>query len=120
MNGHVLIAANSAIDKLKGAGKAYTGSTSGVESGTALAAIIGGIINVLLSVLGVIFLALTVYGGYIWMIARGDEGKVEQAKNTITRSVIGLVIILAAYAISRFVVPALMCATGTGICASAT
>jgi lysylphosphatidylglycerol synthetase-like protein (DUF2156 family) len=111
-----LLAANAAIDKLKGAGKAYTGSTSGVDSGIALASIIGTIISIALSLLGIIFLTLLVYSGYNYMTAGGDEGKVETAKHTITRSIIGLIIVLASYAIAKFVVPALMCATGTGLC----
>jgi len=65
--------------------------------------IIGGVINAFLGILGVIFLVLIVYAGYIWMIARGDEAKVEKSKNTIINSTIGLVIVLAAYAISYFV-----------------
>ena len=65
--------------------------------------IVGTVISAVLGVLGVIFLVLTVYGGYIWMIARGDEAKVEKAKSTMTNSIIGLVIVLAAYAITYFV-----------------
>lgn len=112
----IYLAANAAIDKLKNAGKAYTGSTSGVDSGIALAGIIGTLISIVLSLLGVVFLTLLVYSGYNYMTAGGDESKVEQAKHTITRSIIGLAIVLASYAIARFVLPALMCATGTGLC----
>ena len=61
----------------------------------------------LLSLLGVVFLGLTIYAGIMWMIAEGDEAKVEKAKKILTQSVIGLVIILAAYAISFFVINAI-------------
>jgi hypothetical protein len=67
----------------------------------------GMTINTALSLLGVVFLVLTVYGGITWMTAEGDETKVEKAKKTITQAVIGLVIVLAAYAISLFVINAL-------------
>jgi len=62
------------------------------------------VIKVALDLLGVVFLVLIVYGGYIWMIARGDEAKVEKAKNTMINAIIGLAITLAAYAITFYIV----------------
>jgi uncharacterized iron-regulated membrane protein len=76
---------------------------AGYQSGVSVEQIVGVVINAVLSLLGVVFLVLIVYGGYLWMIARGDESKVEKAKDTISRSIIGLVIVLAAYAITYFV-----------------
>jgi TRAP-type C4-dicarboxylate transport system permease small subunit len=65
-----------------------------------LAEIIGIVIKAFLSFLGVIFLILMIYGGYIWMMARGNEQEVARAKNIIINALIGLVIVLAAYAIT--------------------
>ena len=45
-----------------------------------------------------------VYGGYLWMTARGNEEEVTKAKNLIKAAIIGLIIVLAAYAISIFVI----------------
>ncbi len=45
------------------------------------------------------------------MIARGDAEKVKKAKELIIDAVIGLIIVLAAYAISVFVVTRLTQAT---------
>jgi len=45
-----------------------------------------------------------VYAGYIWMIARGDEAKVEKAKDTIVNCIIGVVIVVGAYAITSFII----------------
>jgi hypothetical protein len=73
--------------------------------------VIGTVINTLLAILGVIFLVLIIYAGYIWMIARGDESKVEKSKATIINSTIGLVIVLGAYAISYFVLSKVLGAT---------
>jgi len=64
-------------------------------------------INTALSLLGVIFLILMIYAGYTWMTARGEEEKVTKAKETITRAIIGLIIVVAAYAISAFVISSL-------------
>ncbi|MDD5527930.1 MAG: hypothetical protein PHO56_03045 [Patescibacteria group bacterium] len=68
---------------------------------------IGMIINTALSLLGVVFLGLIIYGGIMWMTAEGAEERVEKAKGIITNSIIGLVIVLAAYAISYFIISAL-------------
>ncbi len=61
---------------------------------------ISKIIGIALSLVGIVFLGLIIYGGYMWMTARGNEQAVEKAKNIIINSVIGLVIILAAYGIT--------------------
>ena len=65
-------------------------------------------ITALLSLLGVIFVALIVFSGFSWMIAGGDEQKVTKAKGMIRESLIGLVIVLGAYAVSYFVIGFLM------------
>ena len=66
--------------------------------------IIGTIISSVLSLLGVIFIIMIVYGGIIWMTAEGDESRVEKAQNIIRDATIGLIITLSAYAISFFVI----------------
>lgn len=66
-------------------------------------AYISRIITIILSILGVIFLGLTIYGGIVWMTAQGNEEKVTKAKELITEAVIGLIIVIAAYAIAYFV-----------------
>jgi hypothetical protein len=65
--------------------------------------IIGWIVSIVLGLLGVFFLGLMLYGGYIWMIARGNEAEVTKAKAIIKNAIFGLIIILAAYAITAFV-----------------
>ena len=69
--------------------------------------VIETVINTLLSFLGVIFLILMIYGGFLWMTARGNEEQVTKSKNLIIAAVIGLIIVLASYAISFFVIDAL-------------
>jgi hypothetical protein len=116
---HILLAQQ--VDSLKRLNNA--GATSGYkqvtgESGANLGFIIATIINSLLGLVGVIFLVLIIYSGYTWMTAGGDEGKVEKAKETIGRAVIGLVIVLLAYAIANFIIPTVLCATGVSSCSS--
>lgn len=72
-----------------------------------LTTLISSVIEIFLSFLGIIFLILMLYGGYNWMTAAGDESKVETAKSTIQRAIIGLIIIISAYAITYSVFKAL-------------
>ena len=72
-----------------------------------LPTIIGNLIAVLLSVLGIIFVVLVVYAGFLYLTAAGDDEKVKKAKKLLTQSIIGLVIIIAAYAIASYVIDAL-------------
>jgi hypothetical protein len=65
--------------------------------------IVGSIIKVILGLSGLIFFVLVFYGGFLWMTARGNNEQIEKAKNTLTTSVIGLVIMVMAYAITVFV-----------------
>lgn len=72
---------------------------------------ISSIINVTLSLLGVIVLCIIIYGGFLWMTAGGNDDKVADAKKWIFGGIIGLVIILSAYAIAQFVISNLVSAT---------
>jgi len=69
-----------------------------------LSVVIGTVIKTALGVVGVVFLVLMVYAGYIWMIARGDEAKVEKAKDTIINCIIGIVIVVGAYTITSYII----------------
>ncbi len=60
-------------------------------------------IALVLSFVGVIFVILIIYAGIVWMTAQGNEEKVTNAKKIIIDSIIGLIIVVAAYAITYFV-----------------
>lgn len=62
----------------------------------------GDVIGTILSLVAVLFFALMIYAGILWMTARGDEDQTKKAFDTIVASVIGIVIILASYAITAF------------------
>ncbi len=89
-----------------GAGLEDVGVGAGL-SDRELPEIIGSFIQVFLGLLGIIFLILVLYAGFLWMTASGETEKTDKAKKLLTQAVIGLVIILAAYAISGFVVDAI-------------
>lgn len=78
-----------------------SGSNTGLQGD--LAGTIGTVVKAILSLVGTIFLLLTVYAGILWMTARGDETQVEKSKEIIRATVIGLFITMSAYAITYFV-----------------
>ena len=92
---------NNTLNNLKAVGE--TGGAYAPVNETSAAGIAGTAVKTFLSILGVIFLILMLYGGYNWMIAHGEEQKVEKAKDTIRTAIIGLVIIVGSYAIWNFI-----------------
>jgi hypothetical protein len=95
-----------AQDLGKGTLDAVAGQAS-IKSTSTLPQIIGSLIKVFTGALGLIFLLLTVYAGFLYLTAAGDEDKVKHAKETLQRGVIGLLILAAAYALTVFVINAL-------------
>ncbi len=64
---------------------------------------IGKVIGAGLAFIGIIFFVLMIYGGFTWMMARGNEQQVAKAKELIFAAIIGLIIVLAAYAITVYI-----------------
>ncbi len=62
------------------------------------------IVKGLLGATGFVFFILMLYGGFLWMTARGDETKVDKGRDTIIQAVIGLAVIVAAYAITQAII----------------
>jgi len=69
------------------------------------------IINVALGFLGIIAVVIVLLGGFKWMIAGGNDEKTTEAKKLIVSGIIGLAIILSAWAITSFVISRLVTAT---------
>ena len=76
--------------------------------------IIANIIRIFLGLLGIIAVALIVYGGFLWMTSAGNEERVTKAKQVIINAVVGLVIILLSYIIVAYVITKLLSATTGG------
>jgi type IV secretion system pilin len=70
--------------------------------------VIGRLINVALGFIGILLLVYILWAGFMWMTAGGDEGKVKTATTMIRNAIIGLLIIIAAFAISNFVLGSLI------------
>lgn len=95
------------------AGSIATGSGYEKADALSLSQQIGKYIRVALSLTGTIFLVLTVYAGFLWMTASGNEDQVTEAKGIITRASIGLLITLAAFSITAFVMAMTGASTST-------
>lgn len=87
------------IDNNLGTVQSQAGYSQGITLGGAVAYIIRGF----LGLLGIIFVILIIIAGYNWMTASGDEEKIKKATSTIRSAIIGLLIIISAYAITYFV-----------------
>lgn len=83
------------------------GRNSGLQE-VPLSFTVARVIYMFLSLLGLIFVGLITYAGYHWVTARGNEEKVRKAQDTIRQSVWGLIIVLAAYSLSYFIIKYLL------------
>ncbi|MFA6603612.1 MAG: IPT/TIG domain-containing protein [Patescibacteria group bacterium] len=64
------------------------------------------IISYFLGFLGIIAVGLILYAGFLWMTSQGNEEQISKAKKTMVSAAIGLVIIMSAFAIARFIIGA--------------
>ena len=99
-------ALSSTLVPLAAHGQATTFSIESIDIGLGTADLRTTVINILRWALGFMTLLAVVfiiYGGFMWLTAGGSEDRVEKAKQIITAAVIGLIIILLAWAIVIFV-----------------
>ena len=99
------ISAN-AYDFTSSSGLSAAGTKGGydVTTTTPVEKLIGDVIYAIIGLVGVIFLGMIIYGGFTWMTAQGNEEKSKQAMSTVMNSLLGLIITLAAYAISTMII----------------
>ena len=88
-----------------------TARVAGFGEPQGIGAIVGGLIAVVLSLLGIIFLCLVIYAGFVWMTSACNVVKVTKAKKTLVNAVTGLIIVLSSYSIANFVLNSLVEAT---------
>lgn len=76
---------------------------AGLNKRSDIKVLIGDILSTVIAFIGVIFLILTIYGGFLWMTSGGDSDKAKKGTGFIKSGVIGVIIIMSAYAITKFV-----------------
>ena len=112
----VLFLPTSVFAALEKPDKFLTGDNSvATKLGTAtpLPVMIANIINILISILGIIFVIEVVWAGFLYLTAMGDKTKIDKAKTMLTQGIIGLVLILMAYGVATFVIDQLTEVTTT-------
>ncbi len=68
--------------------------------------LVGGIIQYVLGIIGILALVMFIYGGILWMTSGGSAEKIKKGKDTIVWAVLGLAIVFLSYAIVNFVLKA--------------
>jgi len=77
--------------------------TSGGATGDPFVDGLFQVINSLLTLIGVIFFIVLIYGGYLWMFARGNEEQITKAKKITREVIIGIIIIVLARVFTEFI-----------------
>jgi len=83
-------------------------STITVPEGPDLFEVVKNLLNTTFSIVGVIAVIMVIIGGFHYMTSQGSPEKVQKGKNTILYGIIGMVIVLSAFAIVNFVLDGLL------------
>jgi hypothetical protein len=98
------LAINSqAANQMDSQSSALLGTSSLSPKTADLSGIIATILTLVLSILGVLFLILTIIAGFKWMTAGGNEETIKKQTTNIKNSLFGLIVIVAAYSITYFI-----------------
>ncbi|MDO8668554.1 MAG: hypothetical protein Q7K35_05750 [bacterium] len=79
-----------------------------------LRVIIANVIRAVLGFLGILAVCIIIYAGFIWMTAGGEADRVERAKKILINGVIGLILVVASFAIVTFVLNSIIGVIGPG------
>ena len=91
----------AAAGDLPGAGQISVGQPTGAAEG--IGSLIANGITAVIILAALLTFAYLVYGGIEWLTSGGDKEKYESARNRITAAVIGLAIVIAAYAVMQLI-----------------
>lgn len=90
------------LERAACAGKITTPNATGETQ--SIINLVGGVLTIAYSLLGIVFVTLLVYAGYLWLTARGNEEQVTRAQTLLRNSLIGIIIVFTAFIISREIV----------------
>ncbi|MBI2644641.1 hypothetical protein HYW94_00480 [Candidatus Uhrbacteria bacterium] len=93
--------ATFAVDITGKLGKVGENASIGTKD---LGIIIASIIQTILGLLGVVFIILIIYSGFLWMTASGNDEKIKTAQGHLRNAVIGVAIVIGAQIVTYFVV----------------
>ncbi|MDD4900990.1 MAG: hypothetical protein PHS62_02665 [Patescibacteria group bacterium] len=98
-----VLASSSFDNGLKNAGETGMGYAAVTNPGNFLVKLLGSFLTPMM--MGVIATIIILYGGFTWMMARGNEEQVEKAKTIIINTLIAIVVVFSAFAISKLIIP---------------
>jgi hypothetical protein len=82
------------------------GCTNGTPTITSLQdviVIIGNLAQILLALAGGLAVIFIIVGAIFYIISAGDPGRIKRGKDILTNAIVGLLIILSAYAVVTFI-----------------
>jgi hypothetical protein len=65
--------------------------------------IIANLIKIALGFIGIILVVILIIAGFRWMTSAGNQDVVSKSKSQIVSAIIGLIIIVASYALAEFI-----------------
>ena len=77
---------------------------AGYAGETDLPTIIGRVVKIVISFLGLIAAVIIIVGGFKWMTSGGAEEKIADAKKLMINGLIGLILVVLAYALASFII----------------
>lgn len=80
------------------------GLTSDPKTTTDIYGLIAGIINVVLSLTGILFFLQFFYHGFRWMTAGGAEDIIKESKVGLKQALIGVTIVFSAFIATNFII----------------
>lgn len=85
-------------------GLSSSSSTAGLSNANLdIPTLIGNLLSTVLGFTGTIFFILVVWAGILWMTAGGSQENIKKAQDILKAAIIGLIIVLSAYAITKFI-----------------
>jgi len=69
------------------------------DAGAGFGSLMGRVLTIIVAIAGLILLIMLLWGAMEWITSGGDKGKVEKARNRITQSIIGMIVLAAVLAI---------------------
>lgn len=108
-------AAPTLFESIKDAGLTTIGANAygyaNPNSPKPIGLILADAITIALEFLGIIFLSIIVYAGFRWLTAGGNDDNISKARGLIFNGIIGLIIVLSAYAVTIFIIENVVRAT---------
>lgn len=79
--------------------------SSGFESlaGFSIGSLVRNLITLAMVIASIVAFGFLIFGGIMWITSGGDKSKTEQARNTITAALVGLIIVFGSWAIMQII-----------------